>query len=119
MNTDKCSIRVLKECAEIQEKKGADYQNSQSRIKQADHYPRGCSTIIDMAYQKLIRIYSLLDAVKNGCDSPNFESIEDSAKDAINYLSFFVAYSRGEMDGQDSSRDIFNCERDLKSTSTR
>lgn len=108
MNTEKCSLRVLKECAKIQEAKSSDYQNSQSRIKQADHYPRGCSTIIDMAYQKMIRIYSLLDAAEKGCDEPNFESIEDSAKDAINYLSFFVAYSRGEMDGQDRSRDIFN-----------
>jgi len=39
---------------------------------------------------------------------PNFESLEDSAKDAINYLSFFVSYSRKKIDGQSEERDFLN-----------
>ena len=40
--------------------------------------------------------------------TPNFESIEDSAKDLINYASFVVSYMRGKMDGQDPTRDFLN-----------
>ena len=40
--------------------------------------------------------------------APNFESVEDSLKDMINYASFAVAYSRGKIDGQDPNRDFLN-----------
>ena len=101
------SLIVLKECAELQARKSADYQSEKSRILQSDHYPRGCATILDMAYQKLIRMYSVMEAAEAG-ESPKFESLEDSAIDAINYLSFFVAYSRGKMEGQRADRDFLN-----------
>ena len=38
----------------------------------------------------------------------NFESLDDSCIDIINYASFFVSYSRGTMDGQDPARDFLN-----------
>lgn len=101
------SIKVLQECAELQDRKAKDYQNEKSRIRQADHYPRGCATILDMVHQKITRIYSVMEAMEYGQD-PNFESLEDSAKDAINYLSFFVSYSRNKMDGQSEERDFLN-----------
>jgi len=40
--------------------------------------------------------------------NPNFESLEDSAKDLINYASFIVAFIRGGIDGQDPNRDFLN-----------
>lgn len=101
------SIKVLQECAELQYKKSKDYQNKKSRIRQADHYPRGVATIMDMVHQKITRTYSVMEAMEYG-DEPNFESLEDSMKDAINYLSFAVSYMRGKMDGQQSDRDFFN-----------
>ena len=109
-NNDNESVKVLHECIELQKKKSLDYQNPNSRIRQADHYPRGINTIIDMVHQKLTRIYSLIEAAEGESTykEPNFESIEDSMIDAINYLSFGVAYCRGKMDGQSPDRDIFN-----------
>lgn len=101
------SLKVLQECAELQQRKSKDYQNEKSRIRQADHYPRGCATILDMVHQKITRIYSVMEAMEAG-ETANFESLEDSAKDAINYLSFFVSYSRGKMEGQDTKRDLVN-----------
>jgi hypothetical protein len=101
------SLKVLQECAELQQRKSKDYQNEKSRIRQADHYPRGCATILDMVHQKITRIYSVMEAMEQG-ETANFESLEDSAKDAINYLSFFVSYSRGKMEGQDTKRDLVN-----------
>lgn len=101
------SLKVLNECAEIQIKKSHDYQNEKSRIKQADHYPRGCATILDMVHQKIIRMYSVMEAIEHG-ENTNFESLEDSAIDAINYLSFYVSYMRGKMEGQNKDKNMFN-----------
>ena len=52
----------------------------------------------------MMRATSLLEST----DEPNFESIEDTYKDMINYCSFAVAYARGKMEGQDPTRDMFN-----------
>lgn len=107
--TEKCSVRVLRECIELQLKKSRDYQNPNSNIKQADYYPSGCLTILEIMHAKMLRMRSVLEAMQNDKTyTQNFESLEDSAKDLINYASFFVAYSRGEIEGQDLSRDFLN-----------
>lgn len=109
MSKERESIRVLQECAEIQLKKSKDYQNEASRIRQADYYPRGVATILDLIYAKTLRMQSVIEAMeKDTSYAPNFESIEDSAMDLINYASFVVAYSRGKMDGQKPGRDFLN-----------
>jgi len=103
------SLKVLQECAEIQVKKSNDYQNERSRIRQADYYPRGILSIMELINTKTIRLWSVLEAMESDPDyQPNFESIEDSLKDLINYASFAVAYSRGKIDGQDPERDFLN-----------
>jgi hypothetical protein len=56
---------------------------------------------------KLLRIYSVLETMEAG-GKINFESVEDSAIDLINYASFLVSYMRGDIDGQHPDRDIFN-----------
>jgi hypothetical protein len=95
------SVRVLEECIDLQKRKSRDYQNDRSNVKQAMHYRRGVSTIHDMISQKLLRAQSLLEAYENGESStPNFESLEDTYKDLINYSSFAVSYIRGKMEGQ-------------------
>ena len=50
MNKEKESLRVLKECAELQLKKSNDYQNPQSKIRQADYYPSGAKTILEIIH---------------------------------------------------------------------
>lgn len=107
------SVKYLDKAAEIQVRKSQDYQNPNSTVQQADHYPRGVWTIYDMVHQKLIRVKSLLEAMESLPEShqtftPKFESVEDSVVDAINYLSFLATYLNKEMDGQSDSRDIFN-----------
>jgi hypothetical protein len=103
------SIKVLHECIDLQAKKSSDYQNPNSNIVQAMHYRRGISSIHDMIHQKLLRAQSLLEPIENGEEyNPNFESLEDTYKDLINYASFAVSYLRGSMEGQQSGRDILN-----------
>ena len=107
--TERYSIQVLQECIDLQNKKSNDYQNPHSTIKQADYYPNGCQTILDTIQAKVLRMRSVMEAMQHDKNyRPNFESLEDSAKDLINYASFFVAYSRGKIDGQVPSRDFLN-----------
>lgn len=103
------SVNVLKECIELQLKKSRDYQNPNSSIKQADYYPSGILTIHEIMHAKMLRMRSVMEAMLNDTNySQNFESLEDSAKDLINYASFFVAYSRGKINGQDENKNAFN-----------
>ena len=104
------SVEVLKECIELQNKKSQDYQSKESNVTQAMHYRRGVDSIHDIIQGKCYRAQSLLES---GGD-PNFESLEDTYKDIINYCSFAVSYMSGKMEGQQPERDMFN--RSTKST---
>jgi hypothetical protein len=96
---DRASVEVLQECIDLQRLKGQDYQSSASRIKQADYYPSGIRTIREIIHAKLLRAESVEESIAAG-GKENFESLEDSYKDLINYASFAVAYLRGQIDGQ-------------------
>ncbi len=100
------SVRVLNECIDVQLRKSDDYQNPDSNVTQAMHYRRGVDTIHDAIQGKLYSAQSLLESGRTG--EPNFESLEDTYMDLINYASFAVAYMRGKMDGQIDDRDMFN-----------
>jgi hypothetical protein len=101
------SAQVLLEAADIQEKKGQDYNNAVSSVQQADYYPRGVTSILDIVNAKYLRMVSVLETMQAG-GNVNFESVEDSAIDMINYASFIVAYMRGQVPGQTPGNDIFN-----------
>ena len=101
------SAQILLEAADIQEKKGQDYNNDVSRVSQADYYEHGVWTILDIIKAKYLRMVSVLETQEAG-GNPNYESVEDSALDMINYASFVVAYMRGQIPGQSPDRDIFN-----------
>jgi len=99
---EKESVKVLQECIDLQLKKANDYQNPNSKIKQADYYPRGIHTIVDIIWAKILRTRSVLEAQELDPNyAPNFESMEDSLKDLINYASFGVAWLRDGIDGQE------------------
>jgi len=107
--TERHSVQVLSECISLQNAKANDYQNKNSRILQADYYTNGCATIHDIMHGKMLRMQSVMEAMQNDPNyAPNFESLEDSAKDLINYGSFFVAYLRGKIEGQKPDRDFLN-----------
>jgi hypothetical protein len=109
---DKESIKIINEAIALQLRKSNDYQNDKSRIKQADYYPRGVLTILDIVYAKVLRMYSVIEAMENDPNyEQNFESIEDSCKDLINYASFIGAYARGGIEGQDPNKDFLNREK--------
>lgn len=98
------SVKILRECIDLQIKKGQDYQNPNSRVKQAMYYPNGVHSILDIVHAKYLRIISLLESEND----PNFEGIEDSFKDLINYASFGASWCRGKIDGQETIDTPFN-----------
>jgi len=104
--TDKESVRVLQECVELQIKKSQDYQNPNSNVVQAMHYRRGVDSIHDIMQGKMYRAQSLLESGR--MNDANYESLEDTYKDLINYASFAVAWLRGGIEGQLTDRDMFN-----------
>ena len=113
--TDKESIKIINEAIALQLRKSNDYQNGKSWIKQADYYPRGVLTMLDIVYAKVLRMYSVVEAMDKDPDyTPNFESVEDSCKDLINYASFIGAYIRGGVEGQDPNKDFLNREKKPK-----
>ena len=63
MTIERYSVSVLQECIDLQNKKATDYQNSNSRIKQADYYPNGCLTIHDIMHAKMLRMKSVMEAM--------------------------------------------------------
>jgi hypothetical protein len=105
MVTESESVKVLLECVELQNKKSLDYQNPNSRVKQADYYPNGINTLADICWAKMLRIISLLETMEKNKDySPQNEPLEDSFKDLINYSSFAVAWIRGKINGQTNTK---------------
>jgi hypothetical protein len=103
-NGERESVKVLQECIDLQIRKSQDYQNPNSNVVQAMHYRRGVDSIHDTMHGKMLRAQSLLESGS----AANFESLEDTYKDLINYASFAVSYIRGKMEGQDPNRDYLN-----------
>ena len=106
MSNERASVTVLRECIDLQIKKSEDYQNPNSNVVQAMHYRRGIDSIHDIMQGKMYRAQSLLESGR--ADIANFESLEDTYKDLINYASFAVAWLRGGIEGQQPGYDIFN-----------
>lgn len=86
------AAEVLGECAKLMEQKGAAYNG----FPQAEYYPYGMRDIWYMCFTKVKRLESQI--IRDG--EHNFESIEDSARDLINYAAFLVEFAEGKMDGQ-------------------
>jgi len=77
---------VLKEAAELKEKKQADYQGD--RYTEEDYFPFGNISYLHMIHTKYLRIMNL--AQSKG--TTNFESLEDSLTDMSVYCAMFSAY---------------------------
>lgn len=105
MKLDKApaSAQVLLECIDVMNKKSQDYQNPNSSVQQADYYPRGIYSMLDIIHAKYLRALSVCEAMENDDQyAENFESLEDSLKDLINYAAFAVSWTRGDIEGQNA-----------------
>ena len=84
---------ILKEAAELKVAKSKDYQGGQ--WKESDYFPFGNQSYIHMMWTKMLRIRSVAEK-----SDVNFESLEDSLLDMINYSAMFIAFLRDKDSGE-------------------
>lgn len=99
------SVTVLFEAMDMQFKKNHDYDSG--GITRADYFIHGLDSFEYEVNKKWLRLRSVLWLTKRKI-SLNFESVETSLMDAINYLSFMVAWIRHKLEGQDPLKDLYN-----------
>ena len=84
MSTTDPAARILHECAELLEKKGQDYNHG---VKRDDYFLYGRTSYMTMIHIKYLRLRSLIDQ-----ETVNFDSLEDTLKDLINYAAIWHAH---------------------------
>ena len=80
------ALKILEEAALLKKQKSEDYQGSQ--FTEEDYFPFGDTSYIHMMWTKMLRIRSVAEQ-----ENPNFESLEDSLIDMINYAAMYAAYT--------------------------
>lgn len=81
------SITIMEEAIALKKRKSADYQGSQ--FSQDDYFPFGHTSYLHMLHTKMLRIRSVAEQ-----DDANFESLEDSLIDMINYSAMYASAIR-------------------------
>ena len=95
MYKDKAAL-ILQEAADLKVKKSKDYQGG--KWSEKDYFPFGDTSYIHMMWTKMLRIRSVAEDRKE----VNFESLEDSLLDMINYSAMYIAYLRNKDSGESS-----------------
>lgn len=88
---------------QLRKKKAVDYNTS---IKLVDYFPNGIEDVAYMLHVKATRIRSLVHNARFGVNN-NFEGLQDSLVDLVNYAKFADDIIRGELEGQ-KTFDIFD-----------
>ena len=79
--------QILKDAADLKAAKSKDYQGGM--WSEADYFPYGHQSFIHMMWTKMLRIRNVVDKSDNDI---NFESLEDSLLDMINYSAMYCAW---------------------------
>lgn len=81
------AVDIMKAAIELKERKSKDYQGSQ--FTEEDYFPFGDLSFLHMIHTKYLRIRSVAEQ-----ESTNFESLEDSLIDMINYCAMYAAWCK-------------------------
>lgn len=80
------AVQILKEAAELKEKKSKDYQGG--KWTEEDYFPFGETSYIHMIHTKYLRMRNIVE----GKQETNFEALEDTLIDMAVYCAMFAAY---------------------------
>lgn len=83
------AIQIMKDAITLKERKSKDYQGG--LWTEEDYFPFGHQSYLHMIHTKYLRIRSVA-----GQDNTNFESLEDSLVDMINYCAMYAAWLENE-----------------------
>lgn len=84
------SIKIMEEAIALKKRKSKDYQGSQ--FSQDDYFPFGHQSYLHMLHTKMLRIRSVAEQ-----ETTNFESLEDSLIDMINYCAMYASAVRRDV----------------------
>jgi len=84
---------ILQECLALRQKKAKDYMAGNKSM--ADYYPFGSKSYLTMINTKMQRLLALEAAIDSG-QAPNFEGMDDTVIDMINYCSFYAAFLKNQ-----------------------
>ena len=84
---------ILEEAAKLKIQKSKDYQGGM--WKEKDYFPFEDTSYIHMMWTKMLRIRSVAEQ-----ENTNFESLEDSLLDMINYSAMYIAFLRDKDSGE-------------------
>lgn len=88
---NKPEYSVVREAIELLERKSKDY--NRGAISRERYFPHGLLSYHQMLHTKVLRLESLLQKPDS---NPNFESIEDTLKDLLNYAIMTLQFIRNE-----------------------
>jgi len=80
------AVQILKEAAELKERKSKDYQGGM--WSEEDYFPFGEQSYIHMIHTKYLRMRNIVE----GNQETNFEALEDTLVDMAVYCAMFAAY---------------------------
>lgn len=92
---------ILHDAADLMERKSKDYQGSTYTL--TDYFPYGHTSYLQMLHTKMTRIKSV--AEREDSNAVNFESLEDSLIDLINYSAFYIEFLRNQTTAEQSEID--------------
>ena len=94
------ACEILEEAAAVLQKKGEDYAGGS--VKDTDYFKYDGVPGMPLMYTKILRYYSLM--TQGGAQ--NFEGVEDTLKDLINYAARTIAYLESqEAEGEEQELD--------------
>ena len=79
------AIQILKDAAALKELKSKDYQGG--KWTEEDYFPFGDQSYMHMIHTKYLRMRNIMEA-----EETNFESLEDTLIDMINYCAMYAAW---------------------------
>ena len=86
------AIQILKDAADLKERKSVDYQGG--KWSEEDYFPFGDQSYMHMIHTKYLRMRNIMEA-----EETNFESLEDTLVDMINYCAMYAAWLENKRNG--------------------
>jgi len=80
------AVQILKEAAELKERKSKDYQGGM--WSEEDYFPFGDKSYVHMIHTKYLRMRNIVE----GDQETNFEALEDTLVDMAVYCAMFAAH---------------------------
>ena len=85
------ATQIMKDAIDLKERKSQDYQGG--RWTEEDYFPFGHQSYMHMIHTKYLRMRSVMDQ-----ETTNFESLEDTLIDMINYCAMYCAWLENNKD---------------------